>query len=83
MKNIPKLFPTQQEVDAVKARLEGMGCTAEDTGAHWIVRPQNREADKRLVAALAIDPCRLKKWGIYNVAYHEIHTLLTTEPQDE
>lgn len=79
MTDIPKLFPTNQEGEAVKARLERMDCAVEDTGAHWIVRPKTSEAENRLVGALAIDPCRLKKWGVYNVGYHEIHALLTAE----
>jgi len=56
-----------------------MGCTVEDTGFYWIVRPKDKVAEERLVDALEIDPLKLKKWGFYNVAYHEIHVLLKPE----
>jgi hypothetical protein len=81
MTDIPKLFPTNREVEAVRARLESTDCTIEDSGVHWMIRPQSREAEERLIGALAIDPCKLKKWGVYNVAYHEIHALLEPESQ--
>ncbi|MHB8956577.1 MAG: hypothetical protein ACYC4U_26640 [Pirellulaceae bacterium] len=74
-----KLFPTEREVQAVRTRLENMGCTVDDNGFHWTVTPEDTEAEGRLVDALEIDPCKLKKWGFYNVAYHEIHWLLKPE----
>jgi len=66
------------DMNAIKSRLEGLGCSVLLGGQVWIIEPKDGEAEERLLKATRLDR-HTKLWGLYGVAHCDLGNLFTNK----